>query len=91
MDCLSWDFIQHVLILIVVLVGTFAIIEILIGIFSDIPAWVVQILRVIKWMVVTIICIILVIGLIKCLWGLIPGGPLNLGAKHASLFINGQG
>jgi len=46
---------------------------------AGIPAWVVQILRILKWAVVTIVCIVLIIGLIKCLWALIPGGGHLLG------------
>ena len=70
MSCFSLAWIEQLCIWIVIVAAIWAIIQLLLPYVTQfMPAIVVQIIRIVLWAVVAIICIYIIFGLISCLLG----------------------
>ncbi len=75
MSCLSLEAIKQLCILIVVIIGLWSILQMMLPrLLQVLPDLVVQIIRIVLWMVIAIFCIIIIFGLLECLWG--AGGSI---------------
>jgi hypothetical protein len=75
MSCFSLAFWQQACILIVIAIGLWSIIKLFLPyLLERLPAIVVQIINIIIWVVIAIICIVVIFGLLSCLISL--GGGL---------------
>ncbi len=80
MGCFSLGFWEQVCILIVVIIGTWSIIQLLLPYLTQfLPALVTAIIRIILWVIVAIIVIKLIFDLIGCLFG---SGGIGLHIPH---------
>jgi hypothetical protein len=78
MSCFSLEFWEKVCILIVIVIGLWSIIKLFLPyLMQHLPAIVVQIINIIIWVVIAILCIIIIFGLIQCMIGAMGG--LGLG------------
>lgn len=78
MSCFSLQFWEQAAILIVVAIGLWSIIKLFLPYLMErLPAIVVQIINIVIWVVIAIICIIIIFGLLSCLLS-IGGGLFHL-------------
>lgn len=78
MNCFSLDFWERVCILIVVIIGMWSIIKLFLPYLENkLPTLVVQIINILIWVGIAILCILVIFGLLSCIWGAVGG--LGLG------------
>jgi hypothetical protein len=78
MSCFSLDFWEKLCILIVIIIGLWSIIKLLLPyLLQFLPTIVVEIIKIVVWVVIAICCIIIIFGLISCLLG--AAGGLSMG------------
>jgi hypothetical protein len=81
MGCFSLGFWENVCILIVIIIALWSLIQLLLPyIVQFLPGIVVQIIRIVIWAIIAIICIKIIFDLLACLLG--AGGGLGLGFHH---------
>lgn len=74
MSCFSLDFWEKLCILIVIIMGLWAVIKLFMPyLLQNLPAIVVQIIKIVVWVVIAICCIIIIFGLLSCLLGAAGG------------------
>jgi hypothetical protein len=75
MSCFSLGFWEQVCIFIVILIGLWSLIKLVLPYLTQfLPAIVIQIINIVVWVVIAIICILIIFGLLSCL--LSAGGGL---------------
>lgn len=78
MGCFSLGFWEQVCIFIIIVIALWSLIQLLLPYLTQfVPGIVVQIIRIVIWAVIAIICVYIIFGLIGCL--LSAGGGLGLG------------
>lgn len=78
MSCFSLQFWEQVCILIIVIIGAWAIIKLFLPYLTQhLPALVIQIINIVIWVVIAVLCVVIIFGMISCLAGAVGG--LGLG------------
>jgi hypothetical protein len=77
MSCFSLAFWEQVCVMIVIIIALWSLIQLLLPYVTQfLPAIVIQIIRIVVWAVIAIICIYIIFGILSCLLsaggGLIP-------------------
>lgn len=75
MSCFSLDFWEKVCIFVVIIIALWSLIQLLLPYLTQfLPSVVIQIIRIVIWAIIAIICIMIIFGLLSCL--LSAGGGL---------------
>jgi hypothetical protein len=74
MSCFSLDFWEKLCILIVIIIGLWSVIKLLLPyLIGHLPSLVVEIIKIVVWVVIAICIIIVIFGLLSCLMGAAGG------------------
>ena len=74
MSCFSLDFWEKLCILIVVIIALWRLLKLFLPfLLANLPAVVVEIIKIFVWLVIAVCCIIIIFGLISCLLGAAGG------------------
>jgi hypothetical protein len=74
MSCFSLDFWERVFIAVICVIALWAIIKLFLPwLMSRLPPILVQILNILIWAGIAILCVIIIFGLLACVWGMVGG------------------